>query len=416
MRLSLFLALRHLVARPRQTLVAVSSMALATGIVVTLTALMTGFEWQFVSETLKVSAHVTITDEELRPPTSPLRAALGPGAAVESRHERPADRPRRIKRAGALVEEVSRWSGVVRGARQLVGQVVLTLGDRVDSVELRGIEPAAQDVITPTRGFVKHGSYDALDGSADSIVLGAGVAARLGARLGDRLTAVGPKGTRLPLTLAGLLETGVPPIDKTRALVPLKTAQAILGREQEVNAVVFRLADPEAAPAFAPRLAMLSGNRVETWQEQNGNWLNIFAFQRLITKLVVAFLILVAAFGVLNILIMVVLEKKRDIAILRSVGLDRAQIVTVFLWQGALLGTIGAICGSALGAALIALLRRLPVHMEGIMRIDHLVMFVEPWYYVAASLGAVVAATLASTMPSLSAASTDPVDVLRGQA
>jgi lipoprotein-releasing system permease protein len=413
--LPLFIGLRHLVARPRQTLVAVAAMALATGIVVTLTALMTGFEWQFVSETLKLSAHVTVTDEELRPAQSPLRGRLGDGALVQMRDERPADRPRRIRRAGELARAAAAMPEVAEGARQLVGQVVITLGDRVDSVDLRGLEPAAQDRVTPLRGYVKSGSYGSLDTNPDAILLGTGVAERIGARVGDRLTAVGPHGERLSLTISGLVETGVPPIDKTRALVRLKTAQSVLGRPEEVNAVVFRLRDPEQAPQVAARLRALSGHRVETWREQNANWLNIFAFQRTITKLVVAFLVLVAAFGVLNILIMVVLEKKRDIAILRSVGLDRGQIVTVFLWQGTLLGVVGAVVGCALGAVLIALLRRLPVHMEGIMRIDHLVMFVRPWYYVVASFGSMAAALLASALPSLSAAKTDPVDVLRGQ-
>jgi lipoprotein-releasing system permease protein len=160
----------------------------------------------------------------------------------------------------------------------------------------------------------------------------------------------------------------------------------------------------------------MSGYKTESWQEQNANWLGIFAFQQMVTRLVIFFLLTVASFGILNILIMIVLEKKRDIAILRSVGLTRGQILRVFLLQGLLMGLFGAAVGCGLGAVLVWAVQRIPVHLEGLVRADHIHMYVEDWYYLAASGFAMAAGLLASILPSRKAAATEPVDVLRGQA
>jgi lipoprotein-releasing system permease protein len=416
MRTVLFIALRHLVSRRRQTAVAVAGMAISVVVLVAMTGLMMGFQMKFFGETLKVSPHLTVTDEELEPPEPVAERHLGPRAVTVLLHQRPAERPQRIKRPNTVVRAALRLPGVLAGAQQLIGQAILAYAERTYPVEIRGIEPELQDRVTPIRGYITAGTFEALSTTLDGIMLGSGVAQKLGVTVGDRITAAGPRGTRVSLKVAAIFEAGIPPVDKTRAFVQLRTAQAILSRPDEVNSIGFRIADTEKAPELARVIGTVSGYRAESWQEQNANWIGLFAFQQLITRMVIGFLLVVAAFGILNILIMIVLEKKRDIAILRSIGLTRSQILRVFLLQGALMGLAGAILGCLFGSIVVWAVQRIPVHFEGLVKTDHVVMHIEPWFYLAASAFAVGAGLVASILPARRGAATEPVDVLRGQA
>lgn len=416
MRTILFIALRHLVTRKRQTAVAVAGMGISVIVLVAMTGLMMGFQNKFFGETLKVSPHISVTEEELVPHDPVARRALGDQSVAMIYHARPPDRPERIKKPHEVVQAALQLPGVLAGAEQLVGQAILAYADKTYPVELRGIEPKQQDTVTPIRGYVISGSFEALETNLDSIMLGSGVAEKLGAHVGDRITAAGPSGTHVSLKVAALFDTGIPPVDKTRAFVPLRTAQSVLARPDEVNEIGFRIADTERAPELAQVIGRISGYKTESWQEQNANWISLFAFQQLVTRMVIGFLLVVAAFGILNILIMIVLEKKRDIAILRSIGLTRSQILRIFLVQGILMGLAGAIVGSLGGALCVWAISRVPVHFEGLVKTDHVVMHVELWYYAAASAFAVAAGLIASILPSRRAAATEPVDVLRGQA
>jgi lipoprotein-releasing system permease protein len=414
MRTVLFIAIRHLVTRKRQTFVAVAGMAISVVVLVAMTGLMMGFQWKFFGETLKVSPHITVTDEELVPPEPVARRFYGRDSLALLHHERPPERPEKIKKPHEVVRAATGLPGVSAGAEQLVGQAILAYADKTYPVELRGIQPEAQDTVTPIREYITAGKFEGLDTSPDGILLGSGVAEKIGAQVGDRITAAGPGGTHVSLKVVALFECGIPPVDKTRAFLPLRTAQSVLQRPDEVNTIGFRIDDTDRAPELALVIGQLAGYRAESWQEQNANWISLMDFQQMVTRMVIAFLMIVAAFGILNILIMIVLEKKRDIAILRSIGLTRSQILRVFLVQGVLMGLSGALLGCTVGALAVMGLQRVPVHFEGLVKVDHIQMHVENWYYLAASGFAVVAGLVASILPSRRAASTEPVDVLRG--
>jgi lipoprotein-releasing system permease protein len=415
-RTIVFIAIRHLVSRRRQTIVAVAGMAISVVVLVAMTGLMMGFQHKFFDETLKVSPHISVTDEELVPLDAVARRALGRTSVALLHHERPAERPERIKRPHEVVAAARALPGIVAGAQQLTGQAILAYADKTYPVELRGIEPELQDTVTPIRQYITAGRYESLSAGLDGILLGSGVADKLGAAVGDRITAAGPGGTHVSLKVVALFECGIPPVDKTRAFVQLRAAQSVLRRPDEVNSIGFRIEDTERAPDLAVVIGRISGYRAESWQEQNANWISLFAFQTMVTRLVIGFLLVVAAFGILNILIMIVLEKKRDIAILRSIGLTRSQILRIFLLQGILMGLAGAALGCLLGALVVAAVQKIPVHFEGLVKVDHIQMWIEPWYYAAASAFAVAAGLVASILPSRRAAATEPVDVLRGQA
>ena len=155
----------------------------------------------------------------------------------------------------------------------------------------------------------------------------------------------------------------------------LNSAQTLLDKKNIVNEIVIRTDDyTQGRAVAAPDRSASAGYRTESWQEANANFLKIFKIQTIITYFITGALLIVAAFGVLNILIMAVLERVNDIAILKSFGLSRDDITLIYLFQGLVIGLIGSIVGLIFGKLAIEGLRRLPIQMEGLVKTEGLLM------------------------------------------
>src|SRR6185369_11647857 len=157
--------------------------------------------------------------------------------------------------------------GVVAAAGSLVGSAVLALGSKEYSVELRGIDPIRQKRVTAISQYMLEGSYQALSSTSDGILLGSGVASRLGAKLDDVLVVGTPRGERLSLKVNGIFEAAVPPVDNSRVYVTLRNAQTLLGRPDTVGRIETRISDPDQAEKAAARFEKTFGYDAESWQE-----------------------------------------------------------------------------------------------------------------------------------------------------
>jgi lipoprotein-releasing system permease protein len=292
---------------------------------------------------------------------------------------------------------------------------VLALGSKEYSVELRGIDPPRQRRVTPIAEYVTTGSYQILASAPDGILLGSGVAGRLGAKLDDVLGCGTPRGERLSLKVVGIFEAAVPPIDNTRVYVTLRNAQTLLGRPDTVGRIEARLGDSDRAIEVSSRLEKIFGYDAESWQETNANFLGIFQMQDTITNFVVAAILAVGGFAILAIQVMIVLQKTRDIAILRSVGFRRNDILNIFLLQGAIIALSGGAVGSVLGHYLIVALSHLKTHQEGLVKSEYFLVYDDPRMYGYGVLFALLVGIIASLVPAIRGSQVEPVDVLRGQ-
>jgi lipoprotein-releasing system permease protein len=170
------------------------------------------------------------------------------------------------------------------------------------------------------------------------------------------------------------------------------------------------------AEALARRMEANLGHAVAPWQRREKVWLDAFRVLRVSSALTVLTIVLVSALGMYNTLAMLVLEKTREIAILRSMGFTRRDIAAVFLWLGAIVLTLGSLAGAALGAALTLGVERLPLRVRGIFSTDHFVVEWDPLHYLAAFVCAAVVVMFASLLPARRAARLEPGDVIRGTA
>src|SRR5205085_1781633 len=185
-------------------------------------------------------------------------------------------------------------------------------------------------------------------------------------------------GGRTTAKVVGIFATGVTPVDYSRGYMLINDAQTLLDRKNIVNAIVMRTDDYTKAEGYAAQIESISGYRTESWQESNANFLKIFRIQTIITYFITAALLVVAAFGVLNILIMAVLERVNDIAILKSFGLSRRDVTLIYLFQGLVIALIGSTVGLVLGKLGVEGLRRLPIKVEGLVKSEGLLMAEPP--------------------------------------
>jgi lipoprotein-releasing system permease protein len=414
-RIIFFIALRQLWDRKLLNGIAVGGVVLGVVTLLAIKGIMHGFQEKFYSSILKISPHVTILDKELRPAPSILTRFKDDFVAARVAHESPSDRQLRIKRPEEIVRALEQTDGIIAASESLVGSAVLALGSKEYSVELRGIDPARQRRVTPIDQYVIEGSYRALGSASDGILIGSGVAKRLGARLDDVILCGTPRGERLSLKVVGIFEAEVPPVDNTRVYVTLREAQALLGRPDTVGRIEARLADSDNAVEVAARVEKMFGYDAESWQETNANFLGVFQMQDTITSFVVGAILSVGGFGILAIQVMIVLQKTRDIAIMRSVGFRRNDILSVFLLQGIIIALVGGAFGDVLGHYLIIALANLKTHQEALVKSEYFLVQDDPKMYLYGVAFALVVGVVASLIPAVRGSQVEPVDVLRGQ-
>ena len=194
----------------------------------------------------------------------------------------------------------------------------------------------------------------------------------------------------------------------------LNSAQTLLDKKNIINRIILRTDDYNRAEAYAKQIESIVAYKTESWQESNANFLKIFKIQTIITGFITGALLVVAAFGVLNILIMAVLERVNDIAILKSFGLSRNDITLIYLLQGVAIGLIGSAIGLILGKLSVEILRKIPIQMQGLVNVEGLLMS-EHWeQYVTAFVSAMISVIIAAVYPARRAARYDPVEVIRG--
>jgi lipoprotein-releasing system permease protein len=414
MELLLELARGMLRRRRRQTLVSVSGVALGVAFFIAIAALMRGFQTYFVNQIIDVAPHITVKDDTRTPPAQPAEIALAMGA-VQVHGVKPRDRIRGIRAAGDKLAILEAMEGVA-AAPVLQGQALLRYGSRDVSASLTGIDPLRHARVSNIEKDMIAGRLEDLRTTANGIIIGDGLAWKLGAQLGDTITAVSPSGVTLSMKIVGLFRTGIQNVDQASGFTLLKVNQVLQNRPNVVNQILLRLEDVRQAEPLARQIEARFGDRTESWEEQNRNILTVFVIQNAIMYSVVGAILLVAAFGIYNIISTVVFEKTRDIAILKSLGFTEGDIQRLFLVQGIIAGILGAIVGCLLGALMVEALAQVRFGTETPAGNDRFILARDWRVYVAASLFAVGAAGIAAVIPARRASRLDPVQVVRGAA
>ena len=410
--LPLAIAFAHLWARKRQTLVSIGGVMLGVAVFIGIGGMMNGFHHYFLSQLVDTNPHIVISDEIREPAPQPL-TSLHPDGAVEVRRVLPRDPVRGISGAAAILDALNAMPGVA-AAPSLIGEAILRHAGRDYSVTAIGVDAPREARVSDIVHDIVAGSFDALGSNPNALVIGRPLADRMGVGLGDSVTAVTTAGTQANLKIVGLFRTGIDGEDQNWAVLGLARQQAMQARPRVVNQIHIRLDDVARSIPLAQVIERRWGFKSAPWEETYARVLDVFAMQDKIMFFTTAAILVVAGFGIFNVISTIVMEKARDIAIMRSIGMPRGSVTAIFLIEGIVLGVVGMALGWLAGWGLGALIHMIPAptgHAGDMMPV-RLTLFL----FASASAIALGSSVGAAWLPARKAARADPLTIIRGAA
>ena len=401
----IFIALRYLKSKKKHRGISFNTVITTGGVAVGVMALlvvlsvMSGFHEDLRKKILGVNAHVVV---------------LNYTGGIEN-HEK-------------VIKELKTIPRVTGASPFVLGQVMVAKGKRAHGVYLRGIEPAYEDQTTSLREHMKEGTLDDLteDSTLPGIILGSELAGTLGAYVGDEINVISPVQEIGPMGMlprvrkfrvVGLFEVGMYEYDTNLALTSLKAAQEFFRTGDAVTGIELRIDDIYSAPEVRERVQEILGPTfyARDWMQMNKNLFSALKLEKFTMFVILTLIILVASFNIISTLIMNVIEKEREIAILKAMGATNRAIMAIFIFQGLMIGLAGTTIGVAGGYLLGYLLNtyeiiKLPADVYYLSSIPVKMNLSD---FVAVSLSAICISFLATIYPAYQAARLNPVEPLR---
>jgi lipoprotein-releasing system permease protein len=405
-------ALRFLREGRLQTLFIVAGVALGVAVIVFMSALMTGLQMNFIRRVLSAQGHIQLLPA--REVTRPLRLGIHapPGEVEGAIVQVPLQRLKSIDQWQAVAGQI-RAMPEVRVVSPLAGGSALVVrGIASRAITVAGIDPVLYYRIVALPDKIVRGRAD-LTGS--DILIGTELAADLGVNVGDklRLTTVtsAAAGVDTTLNIAGIFDLGNKAANQRSTFVALRTAQSLLALPGGVTSLDVTVRDVYAAQRVAERITAATGVEADSWIKTNAELFTAIAAQNTSNSAIRFFVGLSVAFGIASVLAVVVVQKSREIGILRAMGISQGQVMRVFLLQGGLLALAGSVAGSALGAGVLTLWQRSASNADGT---PLFALVLEPSLFIEALVLATATGLLAALAPARRAARLDPVVAIRG--
>ena len=340
------IALRFLADNRMQTLLIIVGITVGSAVIVFITALITGLQANVVERTLGTQAHI-----RMLPPDEVNRVGPVPPGTVALVLESPrAQRLRSISNWQDVRDALDEQPQLLAVSPLVSGPAMARRGVARMSVALLGIEPERYEKIIPISRDLIAGRFDV---SAGNAVVGSELAKDLGLGIGDKLRLDAGEGREAIVMITGIFELGVRELDSRYVYLDLKQTQSLLDLPGGVTVIDTTVREIFQAQAIAERLARLTGLQAESWMATNGQLLNALRSQSMTTQMIRIFVGLSVAFGIASVLAVSVVQRTREIGILRAMGSPRRQILRVFLVQGGLLGLVGSGFGGLVGWSLI---------------------------------------------------------------
>jgi lipoprotein-releasing system permease protein len=406
------IAIRHLLARRRQSIVSLLGIVLGVGFFLSISSLMQGSEDDFIARLIDNSPHITIVDQYRTPHRQPASDVFRTGA-VQVIRVKPETETRGIRNFVQALAYIRTLPGVT-SSPVLDGQALISFAGQDKAITLSGMIPTEINAVSTIGKYMIAGRILDLAANPNGIIIGDQLANDLSLQMNENLNISATTGQTRTFKIVGLFHTGRVNIDDGQALVSLKRVQALLNRPNRVNNIIIKLADPNAAQTLAAQIESRVGYKSISWQEASQDIMSLLVIRKILMYAVVSAVLVVAAFGIYNVISTIVLEKQRDIAILKSMGFRAGDVLRIFLTQGVLLGVAGCAVGLPFGCALMIGIMHVSFKMPGSRDLTYMPVSWNWIQFAMAAAFAMVAATLAAIIPARKAAQVDPVDILRG--
>ena len=405
MPFELQIALRYLLAKRRQVFISVISLVSTVGVTVGVMALvialalMTGLQRELQDRILGSSAHIFVW------------------------------KPSGIEDYRAEVERLRAVPGVIGAAPAVQGKAMIASSTGEGFIQVKGIDPALEGSVTDITRALTDGSLDQLTPATEDdfpgIVIGKDLAGSIGALPGDTVTLITPNGSLSPMgvmprqrrfKVVGTFRLGLYEVDNGTGFVSLESGMLIAGTDR-VDHIELKVADIYAAPALADRIDVEFGSEYVTqdWADMNKQLYSALLLEKIGMGIGIGLIVMVAALNIVASLILLVMEKTRDIAILKTMGASARSITVIFLLQGTIIGVVGTLVGATAGAVIARALDRyqLITIPSDVYQVSYLPFTLLPWDLFFVVVAAILVCFLATLYPSRQAARLDPAQALR---
>ena len=397
-------ALRFMREGLTQTMLIVAGVTLGVAVITFMSALLSGLQANLFRRTLNYQAQIVVlpTEEVARAlrDTADSRSA----AIVQPRTQR----LHSIDQWQKVREQITRLPDVIAIAPIVSGPGLAIRGDSNKAVTIAGIEPESYFQVIALRDKVVAGTAQ-LSGS--DILIGTELAKDLGAAIGDKLHVTTASGLAQVVQIAGIFDFGNKGVNERNVYVTLRVAQSLFDLAGGVSSLEVNVRDPFTAERVARTIQARTDLEADSWIKTNEQFFSAISAQTLSNYFIRFFVALTAALGIASVLVVSVVQKSREIGILRAMGTSRGQIQRVFLIQGAVMGLAGSLCGSVMGFAFLNFWRGVARNSDGT---PMFIVNFEPMLFVYAAAGATLIGTLAAMAPARRAARLDPAVAIRG--
>ena len=407
------LALRHLRSGGWQTLLTVGAVAVAVTLVIFISSLIYALQTRLAEQLTDYLPHVTIKPRELEP--IPLRKVWpqNPDDLVASTVEEQTAQRKFIEEWPQVVKTVEALPHVRHISPAVTGQAFLRRGAKSQGISVFGADPEKQQKIASLDKYLVRGKY--LGINSEEAVIGWALAEEFRIQVGDRVRITSSEGANQSFRIAGIYDTGQDQTDEVRVFVNLPAAQSLFGTGNYVTSITLKLDNLYLANDVADRIEAFTPYKAESWMREFASFITILSMQRWVAGMISVFSLIASSLGITSVLIVSVLQKSRQIGILKAMGAKSGQILTVFTLEGLYIALIGAAVGAVLGAGLLAILMPLKQQPRpsGLPPEPLFPVAFNPWIFAAAIVDAVVTTMLAAILPARRAARLDPVQVIR---
>ncbi len=397
-------AVRFLIEGAAQTAMIIVGTSVGVGVIVFMSAMLTAIQGNFLDRILNTQAHIVV----YQPDTISRPLFNIAGFTELAVIQKPAQHISPIDQWQKTLSQVRSMNDIAVAAPVVSGNAQVVQGATVKSLSIIGVEPDSYFGIVKVPSLIVSGSPEL---TTQNVLVGIDFARKMGAVVGDKIRITALSGQQLMLVIGGIFDLGNRGANERTAYISLRTAQSLMAVKGGVITIEVTVRDPYAAETIAQEIAATTGLTADSWIKTNAQFFTAMTTQSLSFTVINFFIALSVAFGIASVLVVSVVQRSKEIGILRAMGSSQGQILRIFVVQGGIVGLLGSIGGSMLGFLIVFLFGTFTRNADGTALFT---ITITPLLMLETAAVATIAGLAAAMVPAMNAAKLDPVVAIRG--